>query len=95
MALFSGNKETAEEKQERKTQELMEKFGIEDLQDEHDKQTAWKIAGALAGNGWMEAGALLKGNGTDAAKLSYLRAIVHQNWIIIRQLDRLNKNLEK
>ena len=95
MALFSGNKETKEEKLERKTQELMEKFGIEDLQDEHDKKTAWKISGALAGNGWMEAGALLNGNGTDAAKLSYLRALVHQNWIIIRQLDRLNKNFEK
>ena len=31
----------------------------------------------------------------DNLKISYLNTLVQQNWMIIRQLSRLNKNLEE
>jgi hypothetical protein len=31
----------------------------------------------------------------EQAKVTYLSALVEQNWMIIRQLSRLNKNIEK
>ena len=42
------------------------------------------------GNKLIELGTAMQGGGADSAKMSYLRAIVEQNWIIIRQLDKLN-----
>ena len=42
----------------------------------------------------IELGAALQGNGADAAKLSYMNAIMEQNFIMIRQLDRIAKKLE-
>ena len=48
----------------------------------------------MAGNSLIEFGTALSGKAEDVAKMSYLRAILEQNWIIIRQLDRLNRNLE-
>ena len=42
----------------------------------------------------IELGTALQGNGVDNAKMTYMRAIMEQNFIIIRQLDRLNRNLE-
>lgn len=31
----------------------------------------------------------------EQAKVTYLSALVEQNWMIIRQLSRLNKNIEE
>ena len=31
----------------------------------------------------------------EQAKVTYLSALTEQNWMIIRQLSRLNKNIEK
>lgn len=95
MALFGGQKESKEEKQERKTQEIMSRFGLEDLNDGRDLAAARKIAEEMAGNSLIEVGTALQGKAEEVAKISYLRAILEQNWIIIRQLDRLNKNMEK
>ena len=47
------------------------------------------------GNKLIELGAVFQGNGADAAKMSYLNAIMEQNFIMIRQLDRIAKALEK
>jgi hypothetical protein len=91
MALF-GN---GEEKREQKTQALMQKYGLEDLSDPRDKQAVQNIATNLMGNKLIELGAALQGNGADAAKMSYLNAIMEQNFIMIRQLDRIAKSLEK
>ena len=82
-------------KREQKTQALMQKYGLEDLSDPRDKQAVQNIATNLMGNKLIELGAALQGNGADAAKMSYLNAIMEQNFIMIRQLDRIAKSLEK
>jgi len=90
MALF-GSGETKEEKQARKTTEILRKFGVEELSDPRDVAAVKEIAAEMAGNKMIEAGASLQGSGVDAAKLSYLRILMEQNFIIIRQLDRLSR----
>lgn len=92
MALFGG-KESKEDKAARKEYELLAKYGLTDI-DAKDIEQVKSINSALLGNKLIEAGTILGGSGVDSAKLTYLRALVEQNWIIIRQLDRLNKNLE-
>ena len=88
MALFGG--ESKEEKQERKVQAILDKYGLQELSDPRDIEAVRTIATALIGNKMIEVGTALSGTGPDVAKMSYLRAIVEQNWIIIRQLDKLN-----
>lgn len=90
MALF-GEKESKEEKKARKVQELLQKYGLEDLSDPRDLQAVKNISESLMGNKLIEAGTILSGSGEDVAKMTYLSALVEQNWIIIRQLDKLNK----
>lgn len=91
MALFnSGTKETKEEKQARKTAEMLRRFGLESMNDPRDLATVRKIAEEMTGNGLIEFGTILSGKAEDVAKISYLRALLEQNWIIIRQLDKLN-----
>ena len=90
MALFGG-KESKEEKQARKVQELLDKYGLQDLSDPRDIESVKRISQELMGNSMIELGTALSGSGVDAAKLSYLNAIVEQNWIIIRLLDKLTK----
>lgn len=92
MALFGG-KETKEEKAARKEYELLEKYGLTDINPKDIEQIK-SITNALMGNKLIEMGTALSGSGVDAAKMSYLRALVEQNWIIIRQLDRISKTLE-
>lgn len=91
MALF-GN---SEEKKEEKTQALLAKYGLQDLSDPRDLEAVKQISYNLMGNKLIELGVALQGNGTDAAKMSYLNAIMEQNFIMIRQLDRIAKALEK
>ena len=93
MGLF-GNGETKEEKKARKIQELLQKYGLDNLSDPRDLEAVKNISNNLAGNNLIELGTALQGNGVDSAKLTYMRAIMEQNFIIIRQLDRLNRNLE-
>lgn len=96
MALFNkGEKETKEERQERKARELLEKYGLDQIHNEADITTIRKIAAEMAGNGLIEFGTILNGKAEDVAKISYLRALLEQNWIIIRQLDRLTRLMEK
>ena len=84
-----------QEKQEQKTLALMQRYGLEGLSDPRDAQAVRNIASNLAGNKLIEVGALFQGNGIDSAKMSYLNAIMEQNFIMIRQLDRIAKALEK
>lgn len=88
MALFSG--ETKEEKKERKAEELLEKYGLQTLSDPRDIESVRRIASRLSGNNLITAGTALGGMPQDVAKMTLLQAIVEQNWIIIRQLDKLN-----
>lgn len=98
MALFNnGNKETKEEKAERKERELLEKHGLQNLSDPEDVASVRKIVGELAGTGLQETGfALGAGNEKDILKvqLYYQRAILEQNFIMIRQLDKIAAALE-
>ena len=93
MALF-GNGESKDEKKERKAQEMLSKYGLDCLSDPKDLEAVKNIQYSLMGNKMIELGAALQGNGADAAKMSYLNAILQQNYIIIRQLDRIAKALE-
>lgn len=94
MTLFRSG-ETKEEKQARKERELMMKFGLDGLSDYRDISTLKEIASCLTGNKLIETGVALGGNGVESSKLSYFRILMLQNNIIIRQLERLNKNLEQ
>ncbi len=93
MALF-GAKETKEDKAARKAQTMMDKYGLSEL-DPKDMESVRTIANSLMGNGLIELSNIFNGSSVDSAKMSFLRALVEQNWIIIRQLDRLNKKLDR
>ena len=94
MALF-GNNESKADKKAQKAQALLEKYGLQELSDARDLDNVRAISSSLMGNKLIELGTALSGSGEDSAKMSYLSALVEQNWIIIRQLDKLNKSLEK
>lgn len=87
MGVFS-KKETKEEKQKRKLQEILERYGLEDLQDPRDYEQVQRIANNLAGNDLFLVGTALA-NSQDMGKITLLRALVEQNFIIIRQLDKI------
>lgn len=85
-------KESKEEKAERQQQEMMQKYGLQELSDPQDIDSVRKIVQELYGTGMIEAGMKLSmAPAQETVKVSYLRAIMEQNFIIIRQLDRLSK----
>lgn len=94
MALFNkGNDNKAD-----KELEMIAKYGLDTLNDPADVESVKKIVSELVGTGMMETGMKLGSIGSkaeDILPVYYQRAILKQNWIIIRQLDRLNKSLEK
>ena len=75
----------------------MVKLGLTDLQDSQDVISVRKIMSDLAGTGIMESGysVAMTTGGAEKMQTYYQRAMLEQNWIIIRQLDRLNSNIEK
>ena len=98
MALFGNRKETKEEKQQRKEHEMLAKYGMTSLSDPEDIASVRNIVYELMGTGAGEFGiALGAGNERDILKhqMYYQRAILEQNFIIIRQLDRIAKALNK
>ena len=87
MALFGKN----EEKQAAKAAELLAKYGLENVSDPQTVAALKEITWTRAQSKWAEAGATLTLKAEDAAMLGSLRALVEQNFIIIRQLDKLTK----
>lgn len=87
MALFGADKE---EKKAEKAYELLHKYGLQELSDPRDVESVKQIAYKLAGSNLINLGTAMSGSAQDVGKLSLLQAIVEQNWIIIRQLDKLN-----
>lgn len=79
-----------------KLRRFMKEKGLEPL-NKQDAEKARNIARQLLGNNLIQLGTALSftGKTEDLAKMSYLSALVDQNWMIISQLDRLNKNIEK
>ena len=100
MALFGGkdHKETKEEKEARKVQETLNRYDLQALSDPKDIDSVKRIVAELCGTDLMELGVIFgAGNEKDFAKqqMYYQRAMIEQNFIIIRQLDRIAKLLEK
>lgn len=90
-----GNGKSKEEKQAEQIEKFQKKYHIDEL-DPRDLDNVKQIATDLAGNGFLKAGlALSFGNAADQAKVTYLSTLIEQNWIIMNQLNRLNKNIEK
>lgn len=92
MGFFDGKSRA--QKQEEKLQRFVTSHHLESLNKE-DAENARLIALGLMGNNLIEWGNILSGEPKDTAKLSYLCAITNQNWMIINQLDRLNKKIDK
>lgn len=92
MALF-GNKEDAAAKAAEKEKALLEKYGVEMLYDSQAAECVKKIAAELTGTGLMETGMKLSmtAKPEDQLTVQYLRAIVEQNFLIIRLLDALGE----
>ena len=94
MALFKSADEKAAE-QEKKVQKLLKKYGVGSLTDPDDLASVEKIANELIGSGLQEAGLKMSMTKPEIMlPISYQRAIMEQNFIIIRQLDRIAKFLE-
>lgn len=92
MALF--NDEKRQQKEEQKAQEIMERFGLNNLSDA-DYKSCIKIVRDLTGLGLMKAGmALSFAKSEEQCKVGFLSAMVEQNWIMIRQLDEVNQRLD-
>lgn len=91
MGLF---KSADEKEMERlaKEQKALEKYNLTTLTDPADIESVKKIVEELTGTGLMELGITLGGGSEkDLLKIQmyYLRAIMEQNFIIIRLLDKL------
>lgn len=95
MALFKTADEKAAKEKE-KAQKLLRKYGLEGLTDQKDVDSVRAIFYELMGTGTMKAGMALSLSGKpyEVLPVHYQKAIIEQNWIIIRQLDRLCKLME-
>ena len=87
MAFFSTPEEKVE-KQLQKEQAMMAKYGLDDLTDPKDIDSVRKIVSELSGTGSMSS---IFQSEKDSLKCQtyLLRAIVEQNFIMIRQMERL------
>lgn len=82
------------QKEQAITEALMQQYGLSEV-DAKDKEILLKVVNNLTGMGLMKAGiALSFGKAADQVTIGYLAAMVEQNFIIIRQLDKLRKAME-
>lgn len=86
---FGKEKISKEEKAERKAAELMEKYGLQEISDPRDVESLRQIASSLMGNKFISLGSAMSGKPYEAGVLTYQQAIVEQNFLIIRLLNRL------
>lgn len=77
-------------------EKAMEKYGLNGI-SEPDKDSVRAIVEHLSGSGLMDFGMKLSFSAKteDRLQIAYLQSIFEQNWIMIRQLDRIAKALEK
>ena len=79
-----------------KYEKFLKKYHLEELTNKSDLDSVSKIYSELSGTGMMEFGASLT-NLFGASKTEYLltvyylRTIIEQNFIMIRQLERISK----
>lgn len=99
MALFKSKEEKDLEKQA-KEQEKIEKFlnhyNLDDI-DERDQANILDLAGQDRALSFLDAGTFLSGDEKDfLQQIAYQQQLIRdQNFLMIKQLDRLNKSLEK
>lgn len=94
MAIFK-SKESKEDKKLKEIEKFMERYQLDEINDK-DLKIIKNIANDLAGNNLIKAGmALSFAKVEEQAKVSYLSAIVQQNWIMIRQLNNLNNKIDE
>ena len=76
---------------------MLAKYGLNTLTNQTDIDSVRKIVGELVGTGMMEAGMKLSMSAKteDQLQVQYQRVLMEQNFIIIRQLDRLAKLLDR
>jgi hypothetical protein len=92
MGIFGGEKESKEEKKERKTEELLSLFGMNELSDPQDRESIITILNEFKGIKKPMLQTAMDFNKThDVLSVT----AVEQNFIIIRQLDRISKQLEE
>lgn len=93
MALFKSEEEKAAIQAE-KEQRLLERYGLENMRDKNDIASVKKIINELAGSGLMEAGMKLSFAKPEVQlPVSYQRTMLEQNFIMIRQLDKISVQL--
>lgn len=96
MGLFKNQEEKLNEKQRKEEKELekfINRYGLNSLTRD-DLEILRRIAGDLSGNGFLKAGmALSFAKAEEQAKVTYLSALVEQNWLIIKLLGDLNSKL--
>ncbi|HFI0251064.1 TPA: hypothetical protein ACGO6P_000444 [Streptococcus suis] len=93
MGLFGGKKE--KEPKKSKAEIYLEERGVTNLSEESFGQVE-KVINDLAGNGLAKAGlALSFAKVEEQAKVSYLSALVEQNWILISQNQQIIDELKK
>jgi hypothetical protein len=76
--------------------DYLEKKGLTGLINKRDVDSVKKIARGLSGTGLMSAGITLSGGNAKTimkTQMLYQAALVEQNWIMIRQMNRIEKIL--
>ncbi len=92
MGIF--DKKSEEEKLNEKREKFMKKFGLEGL-EEQDLKILDSILLDLAGTGgFLGQITSITMSPADMQKVNASWCIVRQNWMILRQLNKLNKKLE-
>ncbi|HEX2986101.1 MAG TPA: hypothetical protein VHO71_04725 [Caproiciproducens sp.] len=90
---FIKSKEEKEEEKSNKLNLKMSQYNLEHLSDTDKKEVSTILTG-LMGNNLIEWGTIFGGKAEDTAKLSYLQALVEQNWLIIKLLNEIKEKLE-
>lgn len=95
MALFK-TPEERQASQEQKVERILARYGLQNIDPQY-AEAVQKIALELAGSGLSEFGAILSNDdkAMNRAQTQFTRAILEQNFIIIRQLDQISYLLEQ
>lgn len=95
LATYSEQARKMEEKNNSGGKSAADKFGLTDLDAIDLKSVNW-IDHELFGNGVIEFASIFSGaKNSELVMMSCLRALVEQNWVLIRQLNKINKQLEE
>ncbi len=87
---FFGNKEDKEAKKIEKLNKKMKALGLENLSFE-EKEQARLILYNLVGAGLVAFGSKAE----DDVKIGLAQAQIEQNWLLLRKLDSIEKELKK